>query len=675
MNLNPEDIPSMNNIYSSKYWDKVKQDEQILANDKFEKSRSPFETGIVSRSTNSSDMYSTIDHNKDTKFVYSLTGNKMDAESFTHNNMQHFLKKNVTQNTDIEHTGSKLDMSTGGNMYWKKKQEVESFFIPSKDLTNLCGMKNNDDFYKSRVNSSLTTKTNNFFPIEKVRVGPGLNKGYDSKSSGGFQQQDTLEYAKPRSMDELRTKINQKNTYFEIPFQAPIQGTHQRGVVAPYDKNRPDKTYRQTEDQWIKTTGSVIKESSRPGIYVKPTTRPESHREYKGISTNNNKKAGIKDDYGKQNIIVYDTERQTTEKQVVVSNLTSIVKAIVSPVVDALKLTMKEYTVESTRAVGNPSIQIPSKATLYDPDNHIMKTTVKETTIHDSEMNNLTGNKETYSALQDLAKTTVKETTIHDSEMNNLTGNKETYSALQDVAKTTIKETSIHDTTISNIKGGEGTYATTDDEAKKTLRQTLPKIDTIRNIGTTNYKVYVYDPDMVVKTTIKQTTIKGKSEFGFLGGVLEGLFGGYLNANIELKNTQKQFLSDTNEYGIAGSLNNHKQTDRTATDNAEIDGTREAILIAAGHTPNPGNVNIGIDSEDIEMSSRKHFQNDITYRENGNIGVTYQSTPEPLNICSITKTPQTNNAFENRLDSGLLEAINTNDFAIQINPIKRNCRI
>ena len=56
---------------------------------------------------------------------------------------------------------------------------------------------------------------------------------------------------------------------------------------------------------------------------------------------------------------------------------------------------MKEYTVESERGVGNPSIQIPEKATTYDPDNHIMKTTVKETTIHDSEMTNLSGNKET----------------------------------------------------------------------------------------------------------------------------------------------------------------------------------------------------------------------------------------------------------------------------------------
>ena len=38
----------------------------------------------------------------------------------------------------------------------------------------------------------------------------------------------------------------------------------------------------------------------------------------------------------------------------------------------------------------------------------------------------------------------------------------------------------------------------------------------------------------------------------------------------DLKNTHKQFLSDTNEYGIAGAANEHRQRDRTAEENAEM---------------------------------------------------------------------------------------------------------
>jgi hypothetical protein len=670
------DIPSMNNIYSSKYWDKVKEDEQKRSNILYEKSKSPYDTGIIAKPAYS-DMFARIDTDNANSLVSSLTGEKINKENFSHNNMTPFLRKNVTQNTDVENMSSMLDNKTGNNQFWQNKKEVPCLFKPEMNAGgNVCSMKNNDDFLKSRINNS--SRVNNFFPIEKIRVGPGINKGFEAMPSGGFQQMETTEYAKPRSLDDLRSKINQKQTYFEIPMQAPPKGTEQRSVITPFAKNRPDTNYEVSPDMWLKTTGAITKEAERPAQNIRPTARQEFHIDYKGAAKygENSPGQGILNDYGKSNIIIYDNERNITGTRNVVSNVSSLVKAIVAPIMDVLKYTMKEYNVEAVRAVGNPSIQIPSKATTYDPVNHIMKTTIKETTIHDSELANLTGNKETYAALNDSAKTTIKETTIHDSELANLTGNKETYSALNDIAKTTIKETMIHDTTIANIKGdkGEGYILFDDDEAKKTLRQTMPKIDSIRNIGGTTYKVSLYNPDLVAKTTMKETMIKGKSEYGFLGGVLEGLFGGYLSTNVELKNTHKQFLSDTNEYGIAGSGVDFRQPDRTADENAEIDGTREGIMMSAGYTPNPGNVNIISDSSEIEMTTKKPFENSIAARDSGNIGMIYQSTPI-LDNCSITKMPQKSNAYSNRLDSDLLEPMNSNDFAIKINPIKKGCKI
>jgi len=733
-----DDIPSMNNIYSSRYWDKVKEDEQSRSDTLYEKSKSPYKTGIVAKPANS-DMFTRTHYNElsNDDNISSLTGEKMEKNDFAHNNMTPFLRKNVTQNTNIEHMSPLLDNRTGNNQYWQNKKELPCLFKPEINSGgNICGMKNNDDFVKSRID--VSEKVNNFFPIETIKVGPGLNKGFGSQGSGGFHQSDTNEYAKPRNLEELRSKINQKETYFEIPVKGHIKGTDQRAIVTPFTKQRPDTVYEQTEDMWIKTTGAHTKESLRPSQNIRPTTRQESHIEYKGVVSKNNNNIGFEDDYGKSKIMVFNNEREITETRTVVSNVTSIVKAIVSPIMDALKYTMKEYTVEAARGVGNPSIQIPEKSTLYDPDNHIMKTTVKETTLHDtenanlsgnketysalndlakttvkettlhdSENTNLSGNKETYSALNDLAKTTVKETTIHDSENTNLSGNKETYSALNDLAKTTVKETTIHDTENANLSGNKETYSalndlakttvketlihdgvltnikvnssgyvTGDDGAKITLRQTMPVIDSVRNIGGMTYKVSVYDPEIVAKTTIKETTILGKSEYGFMGGMLEGLFGGYLNADVVMKNTHKQFLSDTNEYGIAGSSTEFRQRDRTAEENAEIDGTRENMFIAAGHTPNPGNMNINIDSSEIEMSSRKAFENSVSARDNGNVGMIYQSSPS-IDNCSITKTPNKSNAYANRLDSDLLEPVNSNEFMTtqRINPIKSGCKL
>jgi len=709
------DIPSMNNIYDSTYWEKVKKDEQDRSNKMYECSKKPYETGVVSKTSGSGmfkrQFYSEINENENTNdnlndYTYSLTGERIPLSSFSHNNMTPFLKKNVTQNTNIEKMSPILDNLTGNNSLKKGKTEVPCMFKPSMNSGgNICGMKNNDDFFKSRI--ELTDVANNFFPIEKIRVGPGLNQGFGSESTGGFHQADTLEYAKPRSLDELRSKINQKETYFEIPVKGHIKGPDRRGEIAPMSKQRPDTVFEQSQDMWIKTTGANTKDTLRPAQNIRPTVRQESHVEYKGAIAKNDLNQGIKDDYGKSKIILYNNERETTEKRTVVTNVTSIIKAIAAPIMDALKYTNKEYTVEATRGVGNPSIQIPSKATLYDPVNHIMKTTVKETTIHDNEAGNLSGNKETYtaftdtakttvkettihdneagnlsgnkesySASTDLAKTTVKETTIHDNEAGNLPGNKESYSASTDLAKTTIKETLIHDTVLTNIKSNEKPYFKNEDDAKKTLRQTMPTQDTIRNIGGVVYKVTVYDPDIVAKTTTKETTIMGKSEYGFIGGMLEGIFGGYMNKNVEMKNTQKQFTSDVNEYGIAGSTNEYRQTDRVAEENAEIDGTREAILMAAGHTPNPGNMNIGIDSGDIDMYSKKPIENSIAAREKGNVGMIYQSSPS-LDNCGITKIPNKSNAYSNRLDSDLLEAVNKNDLmrTQQINPIISGCKI
>ena len=715
------DIPSMNNIYSSSYWDKVKADEQKRSDKLYEKAKSPYETGIIAKPSYA-DMFARIDAEDSgmtgggsgraggsENFVSSLTGERINKGDFSHNNMTPFLRKNVTQNTNIENMSSVFDTKTGNNQFWQKKQEVPCLFKPEMNAGgNVCSMKNNDDFLKSRINNS--SRVNNFFPIEKIRVGPGINKGYDAAPSGGFHQMDTADYAKPRTLDDLRSKINQKETYFEIPMQAPPKGIEQRGVITPFDKNHPDTNYEVTPDMWLKTTGAIMKDAERPAENVRPTARPEFHIEYKGAAKygENAPGQGIENDYGKNAIMLYDNERMTTETRTVVSNVSSLVKAIVAPIMDALKYSMKEYTVEAERAVGNPSIQIPSKATTYDPDNHIMKTTVKETTIHDSETINLsgfketytaltddakttmkettlydsetvnlTGNKETYSTITDNAKTTVKETTIHDSESINLTGNKETYSALNDIAKTTVKETMIHDTNVANIKGekGVGYIMFDENDAKKTLRQTLPKIDSVRNIGGTTYKVTLYNPDLVAKTTMKETMIVGKSANGFLGGILEGLFGGYMSANVELKNTHKQFISDTNEYGIAGAGAgaDFRQTDRTADENAEIDGTREGIMISAGYTPNPGNVNINADPADIEMTTKKPFENSIAARGSGNVGMIYQSSPV-FDNCSITKMPEKSNAFSNRLDSDLLEPMTTNEFAIRINPIKKGCK-
>ena len=106
---NDNDIPSMNNIYSSKYWDKVKEDEQKRSDTLYEKAKTPYDTGIIAKPSYA-DMFARLDtENEGNNFVSSLTGKKINKEDFSHNNMTPFLRKNVTQNTNIENMSSVFD--------------------------------------------------------------------------------------------------------------------------------------------------------------------------------------------------------------------------------------------------------------------------------------------------------------------------------------------------------------------------------------------------------------------------------------------------------------------------------------------------------------------------------------------------------------------------------------
>jgi hypothetical protein len=577
----------------------------------------------------------------------------------------------------------------------------------------------------------------------------------------------------------------------------PKNNTEQRGMITPMSKNRTEKAFVQTEDNWFKGQSVLKKESERPEENLKDTsTRTDSHINYYGPLKN--QVENKTDDYGKNTIIIYDNERNLTQKETPVANFSSVVKAMISPVTDAIKITLKEYFVDNPRLNGNATPQSPEKSTVYDPITHVMKTTVKETTIHEGnngvltgydetysalydaaktttkettihegnngvltgydetysalydgaktttkettihegnngvlsgydetysalydaaktttkettihEGNNgtLSGYDETYSALYDAAKTTTKETTIHEGNNGNLSGYDETYSALYDAAKTTTKETTIHEGNNGNLSGYDETYSALYDTAKTTgketmihesnggfmegkqtgyvnssrarttLKETLPCRDTVRNINKTSYySTYVYDPSLVARKTVKETTVSsGSSGYGFLGGVLNGLFGGYLIKDEKAKNTQRQ-NSLTDNYGIAGSKTIFNQTDREADYNAEIDGTREMIMIKAGRTPNAGGKFVGVPKEDVNMVVNKRQIDLEESARIGNMGIAYDGLPAPVDISSITKQKTAENAFNNRLDSSILSSLIDNDNVIKINPIRTECK-
>lgn len=618
---------SLDNIYSSTYYTDVKRDELIRGTKMYNKAQNPMETGIVPRPAFAS-MFSGIEESND-----NLSGMKMEKQDYIHNNMVPFLKGNVTQNVDVERMSNYTDRMSGNDSLYMKKTEVPCLFKPTiNDQVCSRGMRNNDEFLKSRVVDPLSR--NNEFPIQQIRVGPGLNRGYSSAGVGGFQQTDALRYAAPPDLQANKPKTDQTSKTFQIPFQGPkTNNVTKRSMTENVVKNLPERTFEQNKENFFVTTGAYTKPTERSNQNVKETNAPLGHIEYTGGAKDTVNLQNTNDDYGKANVVVYDNERNNYETKTVVTNLTSLVNAVVNPLVDTMKNSIKEYLIDAPRQEGMMNPQMPQAVTVHDPN--------------------------------DITRTTIKETTIHDAEKLNLKGEDGTYSSIQDDAKTTTKETLIHDSAKLNVKAGEGTYTEIQDKARTTTNETLAVKDVYRNIGGVVYKTVAYSTDLVAKTTTKETTIH-KTE-GFLGGILEGLFGGYLSSKPFAKDTNKQ--STHNEYIGSGNTNVKEQISHLATDNAEIDGTREKILMDAGHTPNGGQSSLSkINNGNINMKSNKSIVESLAPRKTHNVEKVYQATPNS-NVNGITKESSQLNSYKNRLDKDTLSALKTNPFNIQVNPI------
>ena len=644
------DVPSMGNMYTSDNWTSVRADERIRGQANWEAAKDPWNTGMVPEPAYASmftPMSETIGIQSPPSTaqpaVNTLAGTTVSREDFTHNNMQPYFRGSVRQNVDPMATSTYLENRTGRSDLHRRKQEVECFFEPTSGFGHVCGAPDSSDFRRERVDNFQ--RRANDFPIEQVRVGPGLGLGYTADPEGGFHQGTTLNYVRPKNVDELRVATKPKLVMKTDVPQGPMKGTTQRGLMGKFDKNRPDTYFQQTEDMLLRTTGAQIKEKIHPEPIIKATSRVETHKEYQGTAQTSAtmKGQGAADDYGKDGIMVFKNERDITGTKTVIGNLTSYVKAVVAPLLDIFRHNHKEYTLDAPRVYGNMQAQVPSKPTTYDPVNHMMRTTVRE-------------------QLDDAPR-------VYGNMQAQIPSKPTTYDPVDHMMKTTIKEQTIHDTTLANPRGNDAPPVESDDLAKTTVRETLPVQETTRNIAAHKYNVTVYDIDAVAKTTIRQTTSQSGSMYGFVGGnVTEGT-GAYSVIDVEMPLTQKQFVSDYEYQGVSQSKSDFRPMSQEAAMNAEIDGTREAINIAAGNTPAAGGAYIGLTKDQVDMESKRLVGDSIASRDTLNTrGV--QVTARPIDKCEVTRqvTKERQIDTRERLDVEILSSLATNPYAISINP-------
>jgi hypothetical protein len=349
--------------------------------------------------------------------VSSLSGNRINASEFTHNNMVPFYGGSVKQNVRAAANNSLLDTYTGAGYTQITKKEVETMFDYQRPFGNPFGMESSTDFVQSRVD--LPRARNGERPFEPTRVGPGVNEGYGMIGKGGFQQFEVNEIMRPKTSDELRVANNPKMTYL----QPVVPGQHM--VTNPADnpgevrKYRPDTFYI---DPTLSRAGAaapadVHKEMSRPIQVLPETTRTETTTEafgpaagqdtyqsyvagsYRTPMTQQYGGAGFRNadstawytpeigspeaDYGKSSYENRPNERTATSERTMALNLAPGETGQVSVryLDDARPTRRVEQEDGFTQlgpgyggAGGAPSV------TVWDP-NDVARTTVKETTI------------------------------------------------------------------------------------------------------------------------------------------------------------------------------------------------------------------------------------------------------------------------------------------------------
>ena len=641
----------------------------------------------ISRESNQSDF-----------FMSPLSGQQLNKEAF-HANMVPFIKSKNQHNVNIDAYSNTLGRHTGNDeTYRPKKQEVKSFFDVtanssfvngSPSLTETIGL----DRYMS------SQKRQNEKPFQEIRVGPGIGSGFSAKPKGGLNQEAAREYLLPKTIDATRTQINQKKTY-ESRVVSGLKSA-QRGLQAKPIKHRPERYYNSNPERG--NASSAIKASKlREKFFMKPTHK-EYQKEYYGVlgnsqilkhrkegaiqkSTKNNytysaprnayresawsineitDKEGM-GDYGKNSIEIKSNERDTTQNRFQLNNLSMSVKKLITPITDFFRRTRKENFIGNVRPDGNMNARMPAKQTVYDP-NDTARTTIKEQTSDNEYQGALSGNnKHMVHDPNDIARTTIKEQNIDNNYLGQYAGEKHSIAHdPNDIARTTIKEQNIHN---------NAPFINMNPQQPRSNR--------------------VYDPEDISRTTMKEVTIDNE-HVGFVGNQQALKTGGYTSTSVDMKNTNRQFLTDWYYQGVADCevgtgggrgylaaqyeakntnrqfLNDHEwegpaksyynnPTSYSSMYNAHLNPNKEAI--STGREPTYESVKLNVGGDFVNIEHRRIDGDKLNMREPTET-VVYGAAPQKNN-CGMTRTKSKlpEDTQRSRMNPEILNAFRDNPY-------------
>ena len=348
--------------------------------------------------SNGRDTLKDENNNENNNDIFSISGNKISKDNFLINDQGIKIEpffSGSPPNVNLDDNPQMTRHFGGPHAFRKNKKEVGKLFNLEKTYGNVFG----NTFSGARADQSRYingTFRENELPFEQERVAH-----IDVKNN--INRDIDLAYAQRNSTDNIRTLINQKQSYAGKVLGG--KGIDHRGQEGEVFQHKPDADYLNTADRWLVTTGAINAPMIQPENIVKPTNRAvfnegklgpagavnfnpsesrpmikKSTNQQLNIDTNRNMNLEMKaidDNHNKDGYFAYPNEREVTEERTYEGNIKSIFTGETERLYDSVKPTIKQTTLDDTRNgfVGSSITEVP-KERLYDD----VRATKKQTT-------------------------------------------------------------------------------------------------------------------------------------------------------------------------------------------------------------------------------------------------------------------------------------------------------
>ena len=356
---------------------------------------------------------------------YSLTGDKVNAGYFEHNNMVPFFGSHLRTRISNENTNeSIIDNYTGSGSQTIKKKEQSPMFAPLENMQWAHGAPNESDFYQSRVNPSM--RMANVKPFTEESVAPGLGLGYTTQGAGGFNSgMMARESWMEKTADQMRVDNKPKATGlglygYEGPANSHIKQNATYEQMGVMEKHLPDQSFELDNrdmsnpsssqndiGRLFTTTGAEKGQTMRSMPIDRYVSRPETAVSYTGAAGAHNSSAYITGeympttnqqlgelpwsvanaqgrnyatdaDYGIKSKMAYPNNRSSNNQDSYFGLVSGSLGAAIAPLLDILRPSRKANVIGTLRPYQNPGTTVP-QSYIFNPADKL-GTTIRETT-------------------------------------------------------------------------------------------------------------------------------------------------------------------------------------------------------------------------------------------------------------------------------------------------------